>query len=135
MPRRYTRREKATAVLAADMLNVRAAAEQAGIPESTLRRWVDDPELADLRAKTREDLAAEAQVMAQLALAQIRRRLPEYEPRDLNVLYGIMVDKSQLLTGQATTRAETRALTDGMDDHERAALRAVLDGVLEGVEA
>lgn len=134
-PRRYTKRQKTTAVIAAELVNVAAAAEANGIPESTLRYWMDDPKLADLRTKTREHLATEAHVLAQLAAAQIKAKLPEYEPRDLNALYGIMVDKSQLLTGAATARTETRSLTEGMDDHEKAALRAVLDGVLEGVEA
>ena len=132
-PRRYTRRQKATAVIAADVVNVSAAAEQTGIPRSTIRRWMDDPDLADLRQKTREDLAAEARVLQQLAAEQIRRRLPEYEPRDLNALYGIMAEKAQLLSGQATGRLETLALTDGMDDHERAALRSVLDDALAEV--
>lgn len=129
-PRRYTKRQKTTAVIAAELTNVAAAAEAQGIPQSTLRRWMDDPALADLRSKTREDLANEAHVLAQLAAEQIQRRLPEYEPRDLNTLYGIMVDKSQLLSGAATSRTETKAITDGLDDHEKQTLRDAIDRIL-----
>src|SRR5512147_2772645 len=96
-PRRYTKRQKATVVIAAEMSSVAAAAESSGIPESTVRYWMDNPELAELRAKTREERAHAAATMSLLVLAEIRRRLPEFEPRDLSVLYGIMVDKGQLM--------------------------------------
>lgn len=128
--RRYTKRQKATAVIAAEMSSVSAAAESEGIPESTLRRWMDHPDMAELRAKTREDLADEAKVLQQLAAAQIKARIAEFEPRDLTVLYGVMTDKAQLLSGQATMRTENRTLTEGMDDHEREALRKLLDEAL-----
>lgn len=131
--RRYTKRQKVTAVLAAELTNAAAAAEGQGIPQSTLRRWMDDPAMADLRAKTREDLASEAHVMAQLALAQIKTKLSDYEPRDLNVLYGIMVDKAQLLAGQATERVET--LTSALNDHEKAQLHDVLRRAIAEAEA
>lgn len=126
-PRRYTKRQKATAVIAAEMVNVAASAEANGIPESTLRRWMDDPELADLRTKTREDLAQEAHVLAQLAAAEIKRKLPDYEPRDLNVLYGIMVDKAQLLSGHATDRTEVRDITESMTPEAADALANDID--------
>ena len=131
--RRYTKRQKVSAVVAALVTSAAAVGESQGIPESTLRRWMDDPTMADLRAKTREDLSSEAHVMAQLALAQIKAKLPEYEPRDLNVLYGIMVDKAQLLSGNATERIET--LTSGMDAHEKAQLHEVLRKAIAEREA
>ena len=131
--RRYTKAQKVTAIIAAEMTNAAAAAESQGIPERTVRTWMDDPAMAELRVKTREDLAAEAHIMAQLALAQIKTKLPDYEPRDLNVLYGIMVDKAQLLSGNATERVET--LTSGMDDHEKAQLHEVLRRVIAEREA
>jgi hypothetical protein len=128
--RRYTKRQKATAVIAAEMVNIAAAAEQAGIPESTIRRRMDDPDLADLRSKTREDLAEQAHLLVQLAAEAIQRRLPEFEPRDLTILYGVMMDKKLLLTGQATARTETRILTAALDDHEKQALRDAIDRIL-----
>lgn len=133
--RRYTKRQKATAVIAAEMSSVAAAAEGLGIPETTLTYWFDAPEFAELRAKTREDLASETNSMAHLVLGEIRRRIGEFEPRDLSVLYGILTDKGQLLSGGATSRTEHRELVDEMDDHEREALRSILADAIREQEA
>jgi hypothetical protein len=127
MPRRYTKRQKITAIIAAEVTSAAAAGEAQGIPESTLRGWLDDPKLAGLRTKTREDLASEAHVMAQLVLAQIKVKLPEYEARDLSILYGIMIDKAQLLGGQATNRTETKDITSRFSDHEMDMLADAID--------
>ena len=132
--RRYTRRQKVTAVLAADMASMTAASEALDIPLTTIDYWMDLPEFVELRRKTREDQGEATRALGMKVLGEIRRRLPEFEPRDLSTLYGILTDKGQLLSGQATTRTETRDLTDTLDDHERAALRTVLDEVLAATE-
>jgi len=132
--KRYTRRQKVTAVIAAEMTTQAAAAEQAGIPRKTLAYWFDDPEFAVYRQKVREELGPEGIALAHNVLSEIRRRLPEFEPRDLSTLYGILIDKAQLVTGQATSRSETRAITDGMNDHETAALRKIIDEVVAASE-
>ncbi len=124
--RRYTKRQKATAVIAAELTTVAAAAEQLGIPETSVRYWFDSPDFVELRAKTRADMAEESAALAHKTLAAINRRLPEFEPRDLTILYGVLVDKSQLLTGDATSRVETRELLNGFDDGEVEALDAWL---------
>src|SRR5882672_6902848 len=62
-----SRKQKLSAVLAADMVGVVAAAKQTGIPESTIRYWAEKPEFAEYRAKTREDLADEVRITAHLA--------------------------------------------------------------------
>ncbi len=129
--RRYSRRTKTGVVIAAVATSVAAAAESAGIPESTVHYWFDSPEFAEVRTKTREDLAAESMGMAHKVLSEITRRLPEFEPRDLSVLYGILTDKGQLLAGHATARTETRDLTDSLDDHERQNLRDAIDAFLK----
>ena len=133
--RRYTRRQKASAVIAAEMSSTTAASEQTGIPRTTIQRWMDDPVVAELRQKTRADLAEEAIVLAQLAAAEIRRRLPEFEPRDLNILYGIMVDKGQLLAGAATSRTETVSIADALPDGERERLADAIDAWLAETRA
>jgi hypothetical protein len=121
--RRYTKRQKTTVVIAAEMSSVAAAAEASGIPESTLRQWVNSPAYAELRAKTREDLAEESSVLAHETLGHIRAKLDQFEPRDLTILYGVLVEKGQLLAGGATGRIETRRLLDDFDDHETDAMR------------
>lgn len=117
MPRRYTQRQKATAVMAATVTNVTAAAESQGIPEATVRYWMDRPEFAHLRAKTREDAAKGFTVLMHLAQARLTELVPTMEPRDLTVLLGVATDKAQLLSGGPTDRTETRDITD-FDDHE-----------------
>ena len=130
---RHTKAEKAAAIVAAEVLGQTAAAEQTGIPLSTLHQWLADPQYADLRTKTRADLTAEIGALVHLVLAQIVQRLPDFEPRDLSVLFGIAVDKSQLISGQPTGRIET--VTDGLNDHEKEALRKVLDEAIHAKEA
>lgn len=124
--RRYTKRQKATAVITAEMTNVQAAAESLGIPRTTIDYWLERPEFVELRSKSREQLAEGSIVLANLAQAELQRKVlaGEVEPRDLAVIYGIAIDKGQLLSGQVTSRHEN--VTGGMDDHERAALRVVL---------
>lgn len=120
--RRYTKRQKATVVIAAEMTTAAAASETSGVPESTVRYWMDSPEFVELRAKTREDLAAESKALAHKTLEAIQRRLPEFEPRDLTILYGVLTDKAQLLAGEATARLEHRELLEAFDDHEKGAV-------------
>ena len=72
--RRYTRRQKATAVVTAAMTSVLAASEATGIPERTIGYWLEKPEYAELRAKTREELASGSIVLAHLAQEAIDRK-------------------------------------------------------------
>ena len=113
--------------MAAAVSSVAAAAQEAGVPESTLHYWFDSPEFAELRRKTRDDLAAESMGMAHKVLGEIQRRIAEFEPRDLSVLYGILTDKGQLLSGAATARTETRDITGDLGDDERERLAASID--------
>lgn len=130
--RRYTKQQKMTAVMAAEMVNATEAAEQTGIPRTTIIHWMQDPELVALRQKTREQMAEDMKVLAMVALDALMQaiRRGDVEGRDLIVALGVAIDKAQLLSGQATTRTETRDLTETLDDHERAALRDILDDAL-----
>lgn len=127
--RRYVKREKAIAVTAAMASSVTAAAEQLGIPRTTLEYWVESPEFVELRRKTRAELAEGSMVLANLAQAELQRKVKagEVEPKDLAVIYGIAIDKAQLLSGAATNRTEHRDLTDDLNDHEKETLRDVID--------
>jgi hypothetical protein len=136
--RRYTKREKVSAVASAMASSTLAAAQATGVPESTLRYWMESEEFAKLREKTREQIAEGSMVLATLAQAELTRKVQagEVEPRDLAVIYGIAIDKAQLLAGMATARTETRTLTDGLDDHEKQLLRDLIDGATaESAEA
>jgi hypothetical protein len=129
--RRYQKREKVAAVIAAEMSSLTAASEQMGIPMRTLSHWRQNPELAELAKKTREEMADDMKVLAHLAAARLTQLVPTMEPRDLTVLLGVATDKGLLLSGEATARTETRSLTEGWNDHERKALREAVRGAID----
>ncbi len=114
--RRYTKREKVTAVIAAEMTSAKAAERATGVPHQTILRWRDDPTMRIYLDKTRDELADDAKGLAGLAAEQIRRRIGEFEPRDLVMLYGVGTDKNLLLSGDATSRTETRDITGSLPD-------------------
>lgn len=118
MARHYTKRERITTVIAAELSSNLAAERATGIPESSIRRWRDDPELAKYIDKTRDELAEGTQLLAHRALEQISATLSKFEPRDLVMLFGVMVDKTQLLSGGATARTESRDLTGTLADSD-----------------
>jgi len=125
--RRYTKRQKIAAVVAAEASSTLAAAQEKGIPEATLRYWVHDPQFAKYREKTRAVQAEGWTILSQAAQERLMQIMPTLEPRDLIVLAGVGTDKAQLLSGGATERTETRDLTDDFEDHEKAALRKAID--------
>lgn len=118
--RRYTKRTKISAVVAAELTSNLAVQEATGIPEANIRRWRDDPEMAKYLDKTRDELAEGTQMLAHRALEQIVLRLPDFEPRDLVTLFGVMVDKTQLLSGAATSRTESRDISGTLSDGDLA---------------
>ena len=117
--RRYTKADKVTAIIAAEMSTPAAAAVAAGVPESTLRYWMDNPKFAELRVKTREEAAVGFRVLMHAAQDRLFDLIPSMEARDLTILLGVAADKSQLLAGEATSRSETKTLTDDITDDER----------------
>lgn len=129
--RRYTKAEKIASVMAAEMTSPTAAAQASGVPETNIRRWRDDPELAEYGAKTREELADGTRMLVGLLVDTIAAaiRAGKFEPRDLAVLLGITVEKSQLLGGGPTSRTETRTLSDDFDDDEKQRLRDWIDAL------
>jgi transposase-like protein len=121
MPRRrYTRTEKAQAVAEAERTSLTAASESTGVPITTLKYWFDSPAFADIRTKTREELAEGSIAMALIAQAELVRRIRSGDISDqaLVAAYGVGIDKAQLLSGAATARTETRDISDTLDDHE-----------------
>ena len=130
--RRYTKRQKLAAVMATEMAGVVQASKQTGIPATTIEYWLHKPEFAEVRTRTREDLAEEVKVVAHLAWRRVAETMPQMEPRDAMFAAEKASTILQLLTGQATSRTESRDLTGDMDDHEREALRQVLEEVMSG---
>ena len=124
--RRYTKAQKAGAVADVVRTSLTQAAEDNGVPITTLKYWYDGPEFADVRTKTREQLAQGSIAMAVIAQGELIRRIQSGAISDqaLVAAYGVGIDKAQLLSGAATSRTESVSVTDGFDDHEKATLKA-----------
>ena len=139
MPRRLhvvrSQKQKLAAVMAAEMVGVRKAAEQTGIPKQTISDWINDPKYGHFRTKTREDLAEEVKVVAHLAWKRVAETLPMMEPRDAMFAAEKASTILQLVTGEATQRTEHRELTESLDDHERELLSAAIDEWLATTDA
>jgi hypothetical protein len=128
---KYVRRSKAeklSAVLAAEMSGQQVTAERTGIPLSTLHGWMDQPEFAEFRTKTREELQETVRLVAHLAWSKVAEGIQkgEFEPRDILFAAEKSASLMQLLNGQATERTEVVSVTDGMDDHEKETLGKLL---------
>jgi hypothetical protein len=127
MPAHRTRREKLEAVVLADALNSSEdAGKRLGIAGRSIRRWRDDPDLADMVQKTRDETSDDVKVAMVLAWELIIERLKagQIDTKDLIVLGGVSFDKYQLASGGATSRSESRDITGTISDTELdAALR------------
>ena len=105
---------------AATLSSTEAASEALGIPKSTLRYWLDQPEYVELRTKTRDDVAEQFWAAIQVGLKEVAQGLldPDAALRDKATALGILYDKHALLTGGATNRSESRDITGSISDAE-----------------
>ena len=141
MTRQYQRRPKRVklaTVVAAEMTGIIQASEQSGVPESTIRHWMKDPEMAEIRAKTREDLADEIKAVAHLAWEVVGKglRSGDLEPRDAIFAAEKATSLQILMSGGATARSEVRDITGTLADSDvidaiRAAEQATVGGGAE----
>src|SRR5512134_867237 len=118
--RRYTRTQKADAVAKAMLLNAKAAAEETGIPVTTIKYWLDQPEYVALRDVNRDAVAERMWATIQIGVDELAKGLvdPLTELRDKALTVGILYDKHALLTGDATSRSESRDLTGTLPDSD-----------------
>lgn len=119
MRRRYTRQQKMAAVAEAEVNGAEAASESTGIPRRTIGYWLDHPEFAELRQKTREEQRDGYRVLIAKAQERLVSAIPTMEPRDVTILLGVAQDKDLLLSGDATARSESRDLTHDLDRDTR----------------
>jgi hypothetical protein len=134
---RYTREEKAEAVTEAVRTSIVATAQRRGIPERTVGYWFHASEFADLRDKTRDELAGGALLGAHMALSEIldRIRSGKIDSKSLVTAFGVFVDKAQLLTGMATARTESRDITGTLSDSDLVAALREADAITGGAGA
>lgn len=116
--RRYTRQEKAEAVAEVTRTSLTATSERRKVAINTLKYWYDHEDFADVRNKTREELAEGSVAMALIAQGELVRRIRSGDISDqaLVAAYGVGIDKGQLLSGRATERTESHEWR--IDDYE-----------------
>ena len=127
--------ERVAAITLAEVSGVEAAAQQTGIPERTIYYWLDRPEFAELRAKTRDEMRDGFKVLVHRAQERLTAQIDSMEPRDLTILLGVATDKTLLLSGDATARSETRTWTDDLNDTEKQRLRDWIDSLDDAAAA
>lgn len=118
----YSDREKAEylAILAANGGDVSRTAAMTGVPAKTLYRWRDGntitPEILNIENEKRSniyDLITD-EMYEVLGLAKERRKDGDY--RALMTAFGILFDKRQLLTGEATGNLNVTVRYEDGDD-------------------
>lgn len=115
--RRYTTHERAKAVAEALVKNSTVVSEETGIPESTIRWWMRQPQFAEMRSRARDDVAEEVWTYIQVGLRRIAELIPLSEDlQKVATTVGILYDKHALLTGSATSRTESRDITGSLSD-------------------
>jgi hypothetical protein len=72
---KYGEEARASAITLAQAKGTKTASAETGIPERTIGDWLSDPRYAELRAKTRDDIAEQSKVIAQLAGGEIASRI------------------------------------------------------------
>lgn len=113
MPRRrYTKADQARVVALAEMKGQTVAAEETGIPLTTLNQWYHKPEFVELRTKTREDVADQFWAAIQIGLKAVVEGIEDGKLSEKAIALGVLYDKYALMTGGATGRTESRELND-----------------------
>lgn len=116
--------ERTRAVGIALVDGVPAAAEMTGIPERTIRQWQESDEFADLRRRTREEVAEEWWAIVQMGFRRVAHLLTGTDDlQKAAVASAIIADKMLLIRGEATSRYESVSLTDGISADEKRELR------------
>lgn len=122
--RKYRPQDKAEVIGLAEVVGIRPASRRSGVPESTIRGWRESPDFAQLRARKRDEVAAEVWAAFQTGVRRVVDLLPMTE--DLSkvaIATGVLYDKHALMSGEATSRTESRSLTDDLTDDEKLRLR------------
>lgn len=102
-PSKHSHEYKVSALVLLEALdgNVKRTARELGIPESTLRQWLDDPDLitAQERARKTVDLIDATERLIDDLAGGMRRivRRGDANLRDAAIAFGIAVDKLEML--------------------------------------
>jgi hypothetical protein len=133
--RQYTKRTKLATTIAAEISGVTQTAVATGIPHQTISYWMNDPELGEIRRKTREDLADEIKAVAHLAWQRVAATIRDgsMEPRDAIFAAEKATSLQILMTGGATARTENRDITGTISDLDLLAAITEAESLTSGV--
>ena len=106
------KRVRAKAVGLAVVVGSNEAARQTGIPERSIRRWVMDPDLAELAARTKEQVAEEWWAIVQKGFRRVESLLDATDDaQKAATATAIIFDKLALTRGEATSRTESKDIS------------------------
>lgn len=109
---------------------VPAASASTGIPERTIYVWQESEEFAELRARTKDQVADEWWAGIQKGFRAVIAGFDGDDPlQQKATAAAILFDKLALMRGEATSRSESRDLTKVYDDHELTTLRDFIDTI------
>ena len=125
--------------------NIAQTASQFEIGEATLHRWVEESSetgghksdiaiaATELIPSTREEFVAELREVRNRTLRHLSNTLEDLKPREAAVTLGILIDKTELLEGNATSR--TAVVGSGETVNEAIArLRGELESRTNSIE-
>jgi transposase-like protein len=100
--------------------NIEATAFQFGIPRTTIYRWLNEnvaqKELADEITKVEGEFVEDLRELRNKVLHRVVGLVDEMTAKEATVALGILIDKIQLLTGQATDRREIIGNGESVDE-------------------
>ncbi len=124
--------ERARAMGVALMDGPVAASRSTGIPETTIRGWMDRPEFAELRSRTKDAVGEEWWAGVQLAFRRALELMASTDDAVKAATAGaIIFDKLALSRGDVTSRSEVSTF-HGYNDHEKRAIADLLRQALAG---
>jgi predicted DNA-binding protein YlxM (UPF0122 family) len=95
----------------AETLNMREAARQAKCSPSAVKKYIDssNDEYAQLRSQKKVDIIEEVAAVRLVLLEAMKTpaKIEKASMAELATSFGILTDKHQLMTGEATNRTET----------------------------
>ena len=123
---------RAKAVGLALVAGVPDAAKAMGVSERNIRRWKQDPEMAELVQRTKEAVTEEWWGVIQKGVRRVADLLDAAEDvQKVATATAIVTDKMLLIRGEATSRTES-TLLQGRSDHEQRLLADIINRELEG---
>lgn len=120
--RHYSDKQKAAtlAILDANDGNVSKTSRDTGIPRKTITEWRDGrhpDDVARIRQEKKRDLAESLELIAHTLVGSLNVKIETANLQQAATTLGIVIDKMQLLRGDATTRNEI--VHEGLNQEER----------------